>query len=221
MNILVVVAHPDDELIGEGASLARWVEEGNKVYCLILSDGETARSGAGDKEIQIRKKQALSAGKIIGFKEMFFEKFPDNQFDTVSLLSIAKKVEAIIEKINPEMIVTHFHGDLNVDHQLTCRATLTACRPTGKNNIKKILLFETLSSTEWNTGIHPAFQPNYYVNVTKTFDKKIKALKEYVKELRTFPYPLSVEAIEAEAKKRGSESGFQKAEAFILIRELV
>ncbi|MFA5185765.1 MAG: PIG-L family deacetylase [Patescibacteria group bacterium] len=219
-NILVVAAHPDDELLGAGATLAAHVKNGDRVHVLILGEGILSRENGTSEEIQSLQKQSEEAGRIIGFTTQRFAAFPDNAFDTVSLLSIAKEVEKAIEETRPERIYTHHAFDLNVDHRLTFEAVLTACRPCNPQAPAEILSFETLSSTEWQSKQAEPFRPNVYINVEQTLEQKIEAFKKYQSEIREYPHPRSPEGIRILAQFRGLESGLKAAEAFHLERAI-
>ena len=159
--------------------------------------------------------------KILGVKHFSFNDFPDNEFDKISLLKITKRIEVEIKKYNPDTILTHHNSDLNIDHQITSKAVMTACRPKVKNNVKLILFFEILSSTEWNINTKKLFfNPNWYEDITKYLKIKIKAIKCYKKELRKSPHPRSLNTIKALSIFRGSSSGVKNAEAFQLGRKI-
>lgn len=222
-KILVVAAHPDDEVLGCGGTIAKEVSLGNEVSVLILGDGETSRNQEGNVEEKLEQKEnsAQKACDILGVKDLFLEKLPDNKFDFIPLLDIVKIVEKYVEIVKPDIIFTHHDGDLNVDHQLTFKAVLTASRPQPNCQVKNIFSFEVLSSTEWQAKeSHLMFCPNYYNNVTDFFNKKLEALAAYEQELREYPHPRSKEGVEILAKYRGIETGFNFAEAFKIIRKL-
>lgn len=219
-NILAVVAHPDDEILGVGGTLCKRAGDGDSVYVLILADGESSRDGGGDTgKINARQEAAKRAASILDVREVFFSDFPDNRMDSVVLLDIIKVVEQRISKINPDVIYTHHGGDLNVDHRLTFEAVMTASRPIqGGSYPKEIYGFETLSSTEW--GVHGGFEPSVYIDIEDVFDKKLAALKVYESEMRPFPHPRSYDAVEALAKLRGSTVALNRAEAFACLRNI-
>lgn len=219
-NILAVVAHPDDEILGVGGTLCKHAQDGDAVFVLILADGESSRDDGGDAgKINARQDSAQKAASILGVKELFFSDFPDNRMDSVVFLDIIKVVEQNISKIKPDVIYTHHGGDLNVDHRLTFEAVVTASRPIqGGAYPKEIYGFETLSSTEW--GIHGGFEPSVYVDIDGVFKKKMAALKAYESEMRSFPHPRSYEAVEALAKLRGSTVALNMAESFTCIRNI-
>ncbi len=217
-KILVVAAHPDDEVLGAGGTILKHIKDRDQVNILILSDGETSR-GVGN--ITTRRNQAKKAAKILGVKKIILEKLPDNKFDSLPLLEIVKKVEKVISEIKPNIIYTHFSDDLNIDHRLTFQAVLTACRPQPGFFVKKILSFEILSSTEWQKKKKKnLFCPNYYNNISNFIDKKINALTVYADELRPYPHPRSKAGVKILAQYRGLEVGYKYAEAFEIVRQL-
>jgi len=223
-TILVIASHPDDEVLGCGGTTARLTSEGNCVYTLILGEGVTSRDKKRDRtkrenEIAELRKQAENANKILGVKKLYAYDFPDNRFDTVPLLDIIKTIEKIKNSVKPDIVFTHHCGDLNIDHQITFKAVVTAFRPTKDESVKEIYSFEIPSSTEWNEpSFSTYFMPDYFVNINKSLEIKINALKEYETELRDFPHPRSLEAVEINAKHWGVKMGFEAAEAFKTIR---
>lgn len=224
MNVLIVAAHPDDEILGCGGTMARLAKEGNAIYTLILSEGITSRNEKSSrhengKEIKKLRGYIGAANKIIGGKNIFIFDFPDNRFDTVALLDIIKIIEKTKENINPDVVFTHHYGDLNIDHQITFRAVMTAFRPLKSEKVREIYSFEAPSSTEWNASLSStSFMPNYFVDISKTLQLKIRALKKYKSEIREFPHPRSEEAIKTIAECWGIKVGLNAAEAFETIR---
>ncbi len=175
-NILVVAAHPDDEVLGAGGAILKHVQNGDQVKILILGDGETSRETSVD--IKKRANQALAAGRALGAQEIILKNFPDNRFDSVPLLDMVKEIETVINRLKPNMVFTHNQTDLNLDHRLVSQAVLTACRPVAGVSVKKILAFEVPSSTEWQAKL-PAlmFCPNEYYDIKDQFEKKIKIIR--------------------------------------------
>jgi LmbE family N-acetylglucosaminyl deacetylase len=223
-KILVIAAHPDDEVLGCGGAMARFVTEGCEVYTLILGEGVTSRDKERDRaerenEITELRKQAENANNILGVKKVYAFDFPDNRFDSIPLLDIIKTIEKIKGSVQPDSVFTHHQGDLNIDHQITFKAVVTACRPVKDESVKEIYSFEIPSSTEWNAPSSLTyFMPDYFVDVSKSLKVKINALKEYETELRDFPHPRSLKAVELNAKLWGVKMGFEAAEAFKTIR---
>ena len=189
-----------------------------------MGEGITSRDDSRDRnkrEEKIRelKEQTEDANKILGVKKIHAFDFPDNRFDTVPLLDIIKTIEKIKGGVKPDIVFTHHQGDLNIDHQITFKAVMTACRPTEDERVKEIYSFEIPSSTEWNVPSSLTyFIPDYFVDINKSLKVKINALKEYKTELRDFPHPRSLKAVELNAKHWGVKMGLEAAEAFKTIR---
>jgi LmbE family N-acetylglucosaminyl deacetylase len=222
-RILIVVAHPDDEILGCGGTVARMINEGAEAMTLILGEGITSRCGQNytielDDEIRTLIRQSEDANKIIGIEKIDFYYLPDNKFDTVPLLDIVKKIEQVKNEFKPNIIFTHFRNDMNIDHQITNQAVLTATRPMVDETVKEIYAFEVLTSTEWNFPL--SFHPDYFVNITKTLTQKYAAMKIYENELREWPHPRSLRGIELSAKYWGMRNGMGYAEVFQTLRRL-
>ncbi len=225
MKILVVAAHPDDEVLGCGGTIARLESEGNDVIVLILGEGVTSRFE--DREladislIDALHSRCRQAVALLGVREVLLCELPDNRFDTVPLLKIVKMIEAQVSRIAPDVIYTHHGGDLNIDHRITHQAVLTATRPIQGCPVREIYAFEIPSSTEWAFNqIEPAFKPNFFVDISASLSRKIEALSFYDSEARPFPHPRSPEAITSTARRWGSTVGCEAAEAFELIRAI-
>ncbi len=221
-KILIVAAHPDDEVLGCFGTVSKLIKEGNEAYTLILGEGKTSRvsdrNEIKNEEFKNLENEALKANQSIGIKELFREKFPDNRFDSVPLLDIVKSVERVKNKLKPDIIFTHFYNDLNIDHQITYKAVLTATRPMPNESVKEIYSFEILSSTEWN--FPTLFSPDVFIDISQTLEHKINAMKFYNSELCNFPHPRSIEGIELIAKIQGLKVGLKNAEAFKLVRAI-
>jgi len=221
--ILVVGAHPDDEVLGCGGTAARLIQEGREVHFAVLGEGITSRhaqrSDADATQLADLHRQAQAAADKLGAASLTLRKLPDNRLDTVPLLDVVKVVEELVERIKPEVIYTHHPGDLNVDHGVVHRAVMTATRPLVGQSVREIYAFEVPSSTEWAFGsLRPAFHPNVFVDVAATLEAKITAMACYETESRKFPHPRSPEALRAVARRWGSVVGCQAAEAFELVR---
>jgi LmbE family N-acetylglucosaminyl deacetylase len=223
MKILVICAHPDDEALGCGGTLARHAALGDKVSVCFVTDGESARATKTNEGVKKRRKAAEQAASVLGVGAVEFAQFPDNQLDTVPLLDLARHVEGLASKYAPDVVYTHHGGDLNVDHRLTFQAVLTAFRPVGAvPAVESILSFEVPSSTEWSDpAIGSSFIPNHFVDISRTLDRKMKALDAYKDEMRIFPHPRSPEALRALAAWRGASAGVTAAEAFVLVRRTI
>jgi LmbE family N-acetylglucosaminyl deacetylase len=221
-RILIVAAHPDDEILGCGGTAARLVKEGNDVYTVILGEGITSRDADASRqkdrreEIDRLRKEAHEANRMIGVKEVFTFDFPDNRFDSVPLLDIVKVIEKVKDKVKPAVLFTHYGEDLNIDHRLTFRAVLTASRPLPGETVKEIYSFEILSSTEWNYPL--SFSPDCFFDISGTIDIKTAAMEKYGCELREYPHPRSLKGIRLNAEQWGMKAGLPYAEAFKAVR---
>lgn len=224
MKILCVAAHPDDEVLGVGGTLARHEEEGDEVHVCILADGVASRHDEIDDHvrdrIEKRRNRAREACEYLGVSSISFHRYPDNMFDTVALLEVVQTIESEIDDHDPEVVYTHHYGDLNVDHELACRATVTAIRPLKDSNVDRILAFETLSATEWSVpSPENAFQPQYFVNIDGYLGNKLDAASAYTDELREPPHPRTIDTIRRNAQVWGAKAGLSAAEPFVVLRE--
>ena len=227
-KIMIVVAHPDDELLGLGATMNKLIKDTNVVtHVVILGEGITSRSDVHDTEkwkaeLVIHHNNIKQAQKEIGYHSCSTHNFPDNRFDSVALLDIIKVIEKEKTAFQPDVIFTHHGGDLNIDHQRTFEAVITACRPMQQEKVKTIITFETPSGTEWRSSSDPRhFLPNLFFSVGKeNVDSKIKAMECYEFEKRTYPHPRSPEALTIQAQRWGVTIGCEYAEAFCLVRSI-
>lgn len=223
--VLIIAAHPDDEVLGCGGRIARMAGAGQEVYIAVLGEGITSRypkrEQAQTSQIEGLRRQSRTAAKILGAREVLFHDLPDNRFDTVPLLEVIKLIEDLLAKLRPRVIYTHSNADLNIDHVVVHRAVLTATRPLKDHPVREVYAFEVPSSTEWAfQRFEPVFRPNVFVDITDTLPLKLKALAQYDTETRAFPHPRSPQAITALARRWGSVVGCEAAEAFELIRAI-
>lgn len=222
--VLIVAAHPDDEVLGVGGAAARHAEEGDTVHVVIAAEGATSRdvrrdTSARQDDLGRLKSAANAAAKILGTLPPRFFDFPDNRMDAMARLDVIKPIEALVEEVRPMIVYTHFRGDLNVDHTVLHDAVLTACRPLPGCPVRSIYAFETTSSTEWSAL--NTFDAVRYVDISRVIDRKMQALEAYEVEMRKFPHARSLEAVRALATVRGAHVGCEAAEAFKVIREIV
>ncbi|MHA1284346.1 MAG: PIG-L deacetylase family protein [Promethearchaeota archaeon] len=220
-KILIIGAHPDDEILGCGGTIAKLAIY-NDVYTLLLGKGIMAREIQNYEQLlEDLRRNSIKAQKFLGIKNFFFENFPDNKFDTVPLLNIIKKVEEHINKIKPDIIFTHHHSDLNIDHRLTFEAVLTACRPQPNFINLDIYSFEIPSSTDWQIFTEEKiFKPNVFIDISDSIEKKMDALKFYKSEMREYPHSRSIKGIKLMAQDWGRKFGKKYIEAFELIRSV-
>jgi LmbE family N-acetylglucosaminyl deacetylase len=221
-DIAVVVAHPDDEVLAFGGTISRHADDGDKVHVLFLATGLGARTADGNLDPQAvsdLRGEAKKAGDILGVADMAFRDFPDNRMDTVPLLDVVKSVQDFVEATRATVVYTHHDGDLNIDHALTARAVLTACRPVPGSRVERIYAGEILSSSEYSLAQH-RFRPSTYIGIDPYIDRKREALRCYTGEVRYWPHPRSIKAVALLARLRGSECGLEAAEALYLVREV-
>jgi len=224
-TVLVVAAHPDDEVLGCGGTVAALAKAGTDVKVAFIADGVFSRVAEDPKaqqaELNARRAGAQKACAILGAEIVLFGDGPDNRLDSVPLLDVIRPIEALIARYRPHCVFTHHAGDVNVDHRRIHEAVMTACRPQRSHPVKTLLSFEVPSSTEWQLpGSGPAFTPNWFVDISQSLSAKLAALQAYAAELREWPHPRSVRAVEHLARWRGATIGAEAAEAFVLGRHL-
>jgi LmbE family N-acetylglucosaminyl deacetylase len=225
-RILVIVAHPDDELLGCGATMHKLINEQDcSIRAVILGEGITSRSDNRDvkkwkTELKKHRSNIHAAASKIGYESIGIYDFPDNRFDTVALLDIVKVVEKEKATLQPELVFTHHGGDLNIDHQRTFEAVMTACRPMTNEKVMGIFTFETPSGTEWRASSDPKhFIPNLFIEISEeNLNAKINGMELYEYEKRPYPHPRSPEALKILAQRYGVMMGGNLYEAFQLIR---
>jgi len=227
-SVLVIAAHPDDEVLGCGGTMARHAKDGDKVHVVILAEGITSRDQKSNRENRKKELSALSeaarrANEILGVKTVELNDFPDNRMDSLARLEVVRVVEGFIDRFKPDIIYTHHAGDVNVDHRRVHEAVVTACRPMpGNQGVRTLLFFEVASSTEWQPPVSAIpFAPDWFVDVSTTLELKLQALQAYESEMRPWPHSRSVKALEHLARWRGASIGVEAAEAFELGRRLI
>lgn len=225
MTVLVVAAHPDDEVLGSGGVMARHADDGQEVHVLILGEGATSRyadrEAADGSQVEHLRDAAHEAHAILGVTSTTMLGLPDNRFDTVALLDIVKSVEQVVASTGARLIYTQHGGDTNVDHQLTFRAVLAATRPQPGHAVREVHSFAVASSTEWAFGqFAPRFRPTLFVDISDHLERKLAALEVYTSELRAYPHPRSHEHVRDLARVAGATVGVTAAEPFHTVREL-
>lgn len=222
-SVLVVAAHPDDEVLGCGATMARHRAEGARVTVLLMADGVGARESADRaRELAVRQGAARRACHELGVTDLTLLAYPDNRMDEVALLDIVQDIEKVIRACQPDVVYTHHSGDVNIDHRRVHDAVVAACRPQPGFCVRQLLFFETPSSTEWRPqSSAPAFAPDWFVDVSGYMPQKLAALAAYADEMRPFPHPRSAEAVSHLAGWRGATVGVVAAEAYELGRAII
>ena len=225
-NVLVIAAHPDDEVIGPGGTLARHARDGDSVFGCILCGKADARAGhPGTDRLTSHMRRAAES---LGIRDYLTFDFPNIRFNTVPELELVGAIEEAIVKFRPEIVYTHHPSDVNSDHRIVFRASVAAirlpergsARGNGLPVIRRVLAYETASSTDWSLAAPSPFAPNVYVDISATLEKKIEACKEYEGVLRSYPHPRSEEGMRILAEYRGMAARLRFAEAFVLLREI-
>ncbi len=214
MKVMVVAAHPDDEVLGVGGTVLRHARKGDSVDLIIVGEGAASRGGGDQAAIDNLRECARKAASMLGANPPVMLGFPDNRLDSVDFLDVVQAVESQIERLRPDLIYTHHRGDLNIDHRIVHEAVRTAARPLPGCSVRAIYAFETVSSSEW--GAVP-FLPAYFVDISASLSFKLGALAAYESEMRPFPHARSLSAVEALAKVRGASACMEAAEAFEVV----
>jgi LmbE family N-acetylglucosaminyl deacetylase len=209
-RVLCVAAHPDDESLGCGATLAKHAAAGDHIAIVIFADGLASRGGVNSENIKLRHGMARRACKTLGTDDVYLHQYADNMMDNVPILDVIRQVEVHVNRVKPTIIYTHSAHDMNVDHRVLNQAVTTACRPQPGQTVQRLLYFEVPCSTTWGGGFHPT----YFVDVTGHLPTKLLAFSEYTTEIRDYPHPRSRLGIEELAHWRGVSVGVECAEAF-------
>jgi len=218
-NILVIAPHPDDEVLGCGGIIRKFANEGNQVFVLIATRGSSKLFD--QTKVENVRKEALEAHEFLGVSNTFFLDYPAPELDTVPIADLSRDFARIISENNIEVLFLPHRGDIHNDHKAVFNAGLVAARPVGNYSVKEIYCYETLSETEWAAPFaSDVFIPNFFVGIEDTFEAKKKAMQYFKSQLRDFPNPRSLEALEALAKFRGATVGYKRAEAFMIIRQI-
>lgn len=223
-KVLVIAAHPDDEIYGMGGTIARLSADGVQVSLLIVTDGSTSQYRQCenlDSIIEEKKEETKKASEIVGIKNVFYGNLQDMRLDQTDHIEINKVIEDIIRKIKPDTVFTHYWGDVNLDHRRVYESTMVSTRPVFGQCVKEVYCYSVPSSTEWEPAVHHGFLPNYFVDISDYVDAKSNAIKAYKTELREFPHPRSVEAVTVQDNAAGLRCGITKScEEFILLRRV-
>lgn len=223
-EVLVIAAHPDDEVLGVGGTIARLAKEGKSVTVLIVSDGSSAQYSSDpdiSRILKAKEEETKNCAETLGVKEVIYGGLPDMKLDTVAHIEINKVIENVIQKLNPDTVFTHFWGDVNADHQNVYKSTLVAVRPVLGQAVKRLICYRVPSSTEW-TPCKPdsMFVPNLFVDISEVADIKYDAFEKYSTELRDYPHPRSVRYLRETDIANGLQVGLKCAETFMLLREI-
>lgn len=221
MRVLVIAAHPDDELLGLGGTIAKHSSNGDEVHVLMITEGSSTQYKDQPDMIEQKKREITNVKNILRISDVHFVDLPDMKLDTLAHIDVNNPITKAVHKLQPEVVFTHFYGDVNKDHRVIFESTMVAVRPATNSSIKKVICYNTPSSTEWNIQQgHTAFMPNMYVDITEFLDKKLEALHQYKSEMREYPHPRSPESVRIHANYWGNHIGVEAAEAFMIVREI-
>jgi len=214
-KVMVVAAHPDDEWLGCGGTILKHIDNGDDVLVVFISDGYSSRK---INKTDSRDNASSNLMKEIGAQEPIFLGFPDNKLDSIPMLEVIQGIEKCKVNFDPNIVYTHYAHDLNIDHQIVCRAVCTAFRPEPGSRLKSLNHFEVLSSTEW--GYDSKFNPNLFIDISSKLIRKIELLAFYNEEMRDFPHARSNKNVSSLAEYRGCSVGVNAAEAFFSSRTI-
>ena len=220
MNILVIAPHADDEVLGVGGTISKYIDEGHDVYVCVMTTGHNAMFS---QEILSKLRlEAIKSHRYLGIKKTYFLDLPAVMLSEIPKYEVNEKISNVVDEILPNIVFIPHFGDIHLDHFIVSQAAMVSVRPIKKHKVMEIYSYETLSETEWNVPhVANVFMPNTYIDITKYIEKKKMAMKYYSTQLTEFPHPRSIEAIDSLAKLRGSTIGVKSAEAFCLIRRII
>ncbi len=223
-KVLVIAAHPDDEVLGMGGTIAKLVKDGNAVDVLIVTDGSSAQYRDSDhlaEIIEAKKKETRNCADVLGIRDIYYGELPDMKLDTTPHIRINQVIEDVIDKVQPDTVFTHFWGDVNCDHQNVYKSTLVAVRPLMGQVVRELYCYRVPSSTEWTPNkADTMYMPNCFVDIEAYAEQKYKAFACYSTELRDYPHPRSEQYLRESDKAAGLRVGMLAAEEFVLLRKL-
>ena len=223
-NVLIIAAHPDDEVLGMGGTIVNLVKEGKEVNLLIVTDGSSSQYRGADNLAEIiaaKKQETRRCADVLGIKNIYYGGLPDMKLDCIPHIDINQAIEQVVDKMQPDTVFTHFWGDVNCDHQNVYKSTLVTVRPLMGQVVKELYCYRVPSSTEWTPNkADTMFMPNYFVDIEQFAEQKYKAFACYTTELRDYPHPRSVQYLRETDKAAGLRVGLLAAEEFVLLRKL-
>lgn len=217
---MVIAPHPDDEILGCGGTIKKMTTNGMEVNILIVTRGKQGMYS--EERINKVRNEALFAHKLLGVSNTHFLDFPAPDLDCTPISELSMALLKVITDNKSDTIFIPHRGDIHNDHKAVFNAALVAVRPVNNNTVKRIYCYETLSETEWAAPFSDdAFIPDNFVNIAEVFSTKLDAFRCFKSQMREFPNPRSLKAIESQANLRGSVVGFTHAEAFKTIRAIL
>jgi len=218
-RVLVLAAHPDDEVLGMGGTIALHAARGDQLRIVCVTDGSSTQY-PGDTDLRERKSdEAKRAAAELGVEDYVHLALPDMRLDTVAHVDVNRPVEEQVRDFRPAIVYTP-HPDVNLDHRALFDSACVATRPVPGQVVRRVLTYAPTSSTEWTPAGQNWFVPNWFVDVTETIARKLAAFACYETERREYPHPRSEQALEAYARFYGASVGCEFAEPFVLVRGL-
>lgn len=218
--LLVIAPHPDDEVLGCGGTIARYAAAGHAVHVAIVTTGMSPRYDQQD--VGRVRAEAARAHALLGVTETHYLDLPAAELDRVPHADLNAVFDRLVEEIRPRTLFLPFLGDVHLDHQLVFRSVMVAARPKADHYPPRLLAYETLSETNWSAPyVEPHFQPNLYIDIVDTLERKIAAFRCFESQCRSFPDERSPEALRALAQLRGATVRRHAAEAFVIVREVI
>jgi LmbE family N-acetylglucosaminyl deacetylase len=220
VKVLVLAPHPDDEVLGPGGTVARWVAEGASVDVVIVT--KACPPLFDDEDLRVGRTEARAAHEVLGIANTKFLDFPAAGLDTVAHSEVNAGLQEVFVHAQPDVVLIPFGGDLHSDHQEVFRSAMVCARPGRPGAPRAIYAYETLSETNWNAPlVTPGFVPNVFVDISDHLETKLRAMECYRTQLREFPHERSLEAIRVLASLRGATVGCRAAEAFVMVRTIL
>lgn len=222
-RVLIIAAHPDDEVLGAGGTIAKYAMNGADVRLLIVTDGSTSQYRDAPRLAQIlaqKKQETASAAELLGIREVLYGALPDMKLDMTEHIRVNQVIEHVVDDFRPDIVFTHFYGDVNLDHQCVHRSTLVACRPVEGQCVRELYSYFVPSATDWSVpSCAAAFLPNTFVDISgDCAERKYAAMAAYATELREYPHPRSIAALRALDQANGVHVGRRAAECFMAHR---
>jgi LmbE family N-acetylglucosaminyl deacetylase len=218
IRTLIIAPHPDDEILGCGGTLLRRKNEGAQLGWLIAT-GISEQAGWDPERVRQRDTEIAEVSGLIGFDHVFNLRLPTTRLDELPMQELVAQFSAVFKAFQPEEVLVPHSSDVHTDHRVVFDVATACTKWFRYPSVRRVLAYETLSETDFALPGGPAFQPNFFVDISQYLERKLAAMSIYKSELGEFPFPRSIESLRALAAVRGAASGFRAAEAFQLLRE--
>jgi LmbE family N-acetylglucosaminyl deacetylase len=217
---VIISPHPDDETLGCGGTILKHHEEGNPIHWIIVTD-MTENKGYTPQKIAERQKEIKIIAEIYGFTAVHNLNLPTSQLDTIPTGELIKTLGALFNEMKPTTVYLPNRSDVHSDHRVVFNAAWSCCKTFRYPFIRRVLMYETLSETDFTPPLHgTAFLPNSFSDISLFLERKIEIMRIYKGEMKEHPFPRSEHNIRSLASVRGATAGVEYAEAFMLIKEV-